>query len=101
MVLKMVEDAGRYGNVMVDPDFRVVAFREKTNGAGPGLINGGLYLVKKLILSSHPLPQKFSLEKDFFEKYLKKLKIIGFESNAMFIDIGIPEDYAKAQQLFK
>jgi D-glycero-alpha-D-manno-heptose 1-phosphate guanylyltransferase len=48
-----------------------------------------------------PLPTKFSLEKDYLEKYAKDFKFYGNVQEAYFIDIGIPEDYAKAQIEFK
>ena len=41
------------------------------------------------------------MEKDFFEKYMSKLNIKAFLSEDYFIDIGIPEDYKKAQDDFK
>ena len=43
----------------------------------------------------------FSIEKDFFEKNINELTMFGFEYKGYFIDIGIPEDYKKAQDDFK
>lgn len=100
LVLKKVPDAGRYGHVEINDQQRVVAFIEKTKVLQAGLINGGIYLINRKFLQNQALPQRFSLEKDFFEKNLNTLKLIGFESDAFFIDIGIPEDYEKAQHLF-
>jgi D-glycero-alpha-D-manno-heptose 1-phosphate guanylyltransferase len=100
LVLKTVPDAGRYGNVVLNSQNRITGFLEKTALAKPGLINGGIYLINRKCLRNANLPEKFSLEKDFFEKYLETLYLTGFESNAFFIDIGIPEDYDKAQRLF-
>lgn len=100
LVLKTVPDAGRYGNVVVNSQNRITGFLEKTAVAKPGLINGGIYLINRKCLQNANLPEKFSLEKDFFEKYLETLYLTGFESDAFFIDIGIPEDYDKAQRLF-
>ena len=44
-----------------------------------------------------PLPTQFSLEKDYLEKYAQEGKFYGNIQEAYFIDIGIPEDFAKAQ----
>jgi len=44
------------------------------------------------------LPGKFSFEKDYLEKYLEQQKIYGDIQDTYFIDIGIPEDYQKANQ---
>ena len=38
---------------------------------------------------------KFFFEKDFPEKYLETLTMIGIQDNGFFIDIGIPEDFKK------
>ena len=49
----------------------------------------------------HNFPIVFSFEKDFLEKYIGQENIIGYPSEAFFIDIGIPEDYERAQTLLK
>ena len=46
-------------------------------------------------------PIKFSFEKDFLSKNVNKLKILGFESDDYFIDIGIPEDYKRSKNELK
>lgn len=51
--------------------------------------------------SATPKTINFSIEKDFFEKQLFKQSIMGFEFDGYFIDIGIPEDYERAQHEFK
>ena len=58
-------------------------------------------LSKKLYLQNTKPDINFSIEKDFFEKQLNQLIIKGFEFKDYFIDIGIPEDYLKAQNDFK
>jgi D-glycero-alpha-D-manno-heptose 1-phosphate guanylyltransferase len=46
------------------------------------------------------LPAVFAYEKDFLEKTLFDITIKGFVATGYFIDIGIPEDFAKAQLIF-
>ena len=48
-----------------------------------------------------PLNIPFSFEKDFLFLNLSKLKVLAFVANAYFIDIGIPEDFIKANLDFK
>ena len=96
LCLKDIKDTGRYGKVSLDDHYRITGFIEKE--AGEGYINGGVYLMNRSVLESFDLPLKFSFEKDFLEKYYKKLNIFGFVSNSYFIDIGIPEDYQRAQE---
>lgn len=97
IALKKMEDCQRYGTVETK-DHQVIRFREKTEEVSGGAINGGIYILEKEVLKQMQLPEKFSFEKDFMEAYYQDLRMLGFESDAYFIDIGIPEDYAKAQQ---
>ena len=47
------------------------------------------------------LPEKFSFEKDYLEKYVGERKMYGLIQDEYFIDIGIPEDYERAQEEFE
>ncbi|MBQ4221613.1 MAG: HAD-IIIA family hydrolase [Bacteroidales bacterium] len=46
------------------------------------------------------MPDRFSLEKDYFEPHAESAGLAGFRSEGYFIDIGIPADYARAQRDF-
>jgi D-glycero-alpha-D-manno-heptose 1-phosphate guanylyltransferase len=98
IALKPMSNFDRYGTVQMDGD-RIIAFKEKCFRT-TGLINGGIYSVKKSTLQNAHLPKKCSLEKDFLEKYVSILKIFGKVFNDYFIDIGIPEDYFRAEKEF-
>lgn len=95
MALKAVSDVSRYGRVEVT-DGRVVRFQEKTN-AGSGLINVGVYMMRADLLDAYDLPEKFSFEQDFLHPHLVSLLPSAFIMNNYFIDIGVPEDYRRAQ----
>jgi D-glycero-alpha-D-manno-heptose 1-phosphate guanylyltransferase len=101
MVLRKVENAGRYGNVEFGNDSRLSGFKEKNDNSNAGYINGGIYLIKKNIFTTLSFPDKFSFEKDFLEKYYSILNMYVCLSEAYFIDIGIPTDYEKAKQELK
>jgi NDP-sugar pyrophosphorylase family protein len=97
IAVRRVPDAARYGSVQLDAQNRVVGFSEKTSDLAPGLINGGVYIFNQAILGS--LPQgPASLETDIFPSSLES-GVYAFEQHGMFIDIGTPEDYARAQAL--
>lgn len=96
IALKPMTSFSRYGSVAVNADMRIDAFLEKKH-VEEGLINGGIYAVRKEWLLSLALPQKCSFEKDVLEVQVQQGKIFGFISDTYFIDIGIPEDYKKAQ----
>ena len=95
-------DAARFGTIEMDSSHRITSFREKSGKNIPGLINGGIYILhRETYLQNTPANLNFSIEKDFFEKQVKHLSLLGFESDAYFLDIGIPEDYERAQHEFK
>lgn len=101
IVLRNIEDVSRYGSVQFDNNMKINSFTEKCNSTGKGFINGGIYWVKKQLFDKFQLPEKFSFEKDLMEKYCSSDSFYAYQSNGYFIDIGIPEDYAKAQIEFK
>ncbi|RYY38549.1 MAG: HAD-IIIA family hydrolase [Chitinophagaceae bacterium] len=96
LALKPMRDFDRYGSVLVDENGRVHAFREKSYQQ-EGLINGGIYLLHKAAFLSRGLPQKFSFEKDFLEPAVQQNILAAAVHDGYFIDIGIPEDFARAQ----
>lgn len=96
---KKMYEFDRYGEVIIQNQI-ITSFNEK-KFVKEGYINGGIYYLPKNIFDSYDLPKKFSMEKDFFEKYMNKLNIKAFLSDDYFIDIGIPEDYEKAQYDFR
>lgn len=98
LVLAEVDDVGRYGEVRVAGG-SVAAFAEK-GGCGPGLINAGVYAVARSLLADPALPARFSFESDFLMPRVAALRPAAVVSRGLFIDIGVPDDYARAQQLF-
>jgi D-glycero-alpha-D-manno-heptose 1-phosphate guanylyltransferase len=96
--LKPMRDFDRYGTVELSQN-RIVNFWEK-QPTKQGIINAGVYLINKNIIQKYPQNDKFSFEKDILEKYVRQLTLIGFVDDGYFIDIGIPEDYQKAQEDF-
>ncbi|MBN2175848.1 MAG: nucleotidyltransferase family protein [Bacteroidales bacterium] len=100
LVLREVDDISRFGAVEVDEDRKVTGFFEKGEKSGKGLINGGVYLISRKFFEENEFPEKFSIEKDCFEKLYQTFPFYGLICRQYFIDIGIPEDYQKAQHDF-
>ncbi len=96
LALKPLKNFDRYGTVTVDATGRITGFKEKQLMES-GFINGGVYLLNKNIFDGLNLPDKFSFEKDFLEKFFQQKPFYGKISEGYFLDIGIPEDYARAQ----
>ena len=99
LALKPMKDFDRYGTVKASSEGKVLQFQEKKYQK-EGLINGGMYLFNRAAFDPFELEEKFSLEKDFFEKHLEELALYAWMCDSYFLDIGIPEDYEKAQVEF-
>lgn len=98
--LKPMHDFNRYGVVELNNDHSIASFREKQQYES-GLINGGVYTLNVAGFLQEKLPQKFSFEKDYLEQYFDKRKMYGLVQDEYFIDIGIPEDFERAQSELK
>jgi len=96
VALKEMQSFSRYGSVDLDGEHNITAFNEK-RFCKKGLINGGVYVLRKAVLLEEFLPLEFSFEKEFMEKNTGKKKFIGLDFDHYFIDIGIPEDYSRFQ----
>lgn len=97
VVGRQVPDTARYGRLIVDGN-RITGFAEK-GIAGPGLINAGCYVLARDALARFPLNQVFSFEKDYLVPEVAHAMVEVFIADGLFIDIGIPEDYSRAQTL--
>jgi NDP-sugar pyrophosphorylase family protein len=91
-----VDDAERYGTVVLGAEGEVVAFREKV--PGKGYVNGGVYLFEQTI--AMPEQTTFSIERDFFPRLIGH-RFFGHISEGIFIDIGTPPSYRLAQELLR
>ena len=98
IVLRQVPDAGRYGSVEIDKGGRITTFKEKNSEAGSGLINGGIYRIQRSLLDGFSLGEKFSFEQELMQQRYRDEHYYAYADGAYFIDIGIPEDYSRAQQ---
>lgn len=105
IALRYSDNIERYGFVETDDNFCVKSFVEKGHlpqNRIDGYINGGIYFIHKLSLSDYA--DKFngsfiSLETDIFPDLIKSSKLYALPLGGCFIDIGIPEDYYRAQKL--
>jgi D-glycero-alpha-D-manno-heptose 1-phosphate guanylyltransferase len=94
LALKPMKSFDRYGIVETGKDNSIVTFKEK-QFCKEGNINGGTYLLDVSSFLKNDWPAVFSFEKDFLET--KKHRLYGSVQDEYFIDIGIPEDYNRAQ----
>jgi NDP-sugar pyrophosphorylase family protein len=102
LAVRRTDEAGRYGTVEVSSDGWVTAFREKAE-AGPGLMNGGVYVVDRHALEGLAAGKPASLEKDVFPGLTTGRRppegqsggLLAVEFAGFFVDVGIPADYTR------
>lgn len=95
IVGREVNDTTRYGALLTEYG-RVTGFSEK-GASGAGLINAGCYVLKQGQLDGFSINTSFSLETDYLAKAVQDSPFDLFTTAGQFIDIGVPEDYARAQ----
>ncbi len=93
-----VPDVSRYGALELDSD-HIHGFLEKGR-AGPGFINAGVYLLSAEVLRQIPAGESFSIEQQLLVPRVAELRPLAFQTGGQFIDIGIPEDFERAQWMF-
>ena len=99
ILARKVGDTGRYGRLEAKQG-EMVTFREK-QGGGEGLINAGIYLLPSIWLNGVMEQGILSIENDLIPRWLaegRKIRIQ--EVDTPFLDIGTPDDYARADAFF-
>ena len=95
-----VNENARYTGVEIDGEQRLTALSGERGSQQ--LINGGVYMLSPSVFSGcrFRAGDKASFEEDILSDALKSQKrLYGFVSSGAFVDIGIPEDYARAAKL--
>ncbi len=104
LALARVANARRYGRVTLAGDGTIASFDEKADIDIPGLINSGLYIIERELLAQIPVDRPVSLEREVVAPLAglgaaadagKGVRGVAFDG--FFIDIGIPEDFTRAQ----
>lgn len=98
VALAKVADVARYGAVHAERG-RITGFVEK-GSSGPGLVNAGVYCIARSLLDGVPEGPAFSFENDVLVPAATREVVTAFTDTADFIDIGVPEDYRRAQVQF-
>lgn len=96
---RKISDMSRYGTLVLDGN-RIIKVEEKKY-TDKGVINGGIYILKKDYIGKLPFTGNFSFEKDVLERDALNKRFEACVFKEYFIDIGIPEDYRRAQEELK
>ena len=103
MSLFRSKDLDRYMGVDLEDNGEILSLQSGGNELTL-LANGGVYLVNPSALKklNYKPYTKSSLENDLLPKFISLGGgLYGLESSGKFIDIGVPEDYYRAQKILK
>ena len=91
-----LDDTSRYGRVEVNENGWVTSFHEKNRQPTPGFINGGVYLFESSVMEDIVAESAASLEREVLPAQIGR-GLLAFRTSGYFIDIGVPDDYRRAQ----
>ena len=100
LTLKYMENFDRYGVVEFNEQKIITKFEEK-KPKEKGYINVGVYVMNKNVFDNIDVGDVFSIERDFFGKYVRNSDFNAYLYDGEFIDIGIPSDYKKVIDIVK
>jgi mannose-1-phosphate guanylyltransferase len=101
IALYRVEDPSRYGTVKITNQNRITQFVEKAplEKAPSNLINAGVYVLDPEIFGYIPAGRPVSIEREVFPKLAEEGKLFGHEFKEIWVDIGKPVDYLRANRV--
>ena len=101
IALYRVEDPSRYGTVKLTKNNQITQFVEKVPAekAPSNLINAGVYVLDPKIFEYISAGRPVSIEREVFPVIASESKMFGHEFNDVWVDIGKPLDYLKANKV--
>ena len=101
VALFRVADASARGRVEREAGGRIARFIEKDPAhRGPAWVNGGLYAFAPRMWRYIPATGAVSLEREVLPRLAAEGRLMGFEAEGEFWDIGTPEDWERAERQF-
>jgi len=101
IALYRVKDPSRYGTVKLTENNQITQFVEKAPAekAPSNLINAGVYVLDPEIFDYIPAGRPVSIEREVFPVLAAENKMFGHEFNDIWVDIGKPLDYLRANKV--
>jgi D-glycero-D-manno-heptose 1,7-bisphosphate phosphatase len=96
LALRHIDDVSRYGSVALEGE-QVVRFEARASVQRPGLINGGVAVLSRAIIDYIADGRPVSIENEVYPRLSAHGLLAGRAYNRPFIDIGVPDDYERAQ----
>lgn len=100
IVLKEIDNADRYGAIEINGKKKIISFNEKSSIKKSGLINAGMYILKRTLLDIIEDEKEISFEKEILPELIGN-NVYGYVVEGKFIDIGVPEAYKIAGEYLK
>lgn len=100
IALREVEDPSRYGVAEVAKKNRIKSFVEKPSDNAPSnLANAGIYVLEPDIFNYIESGRRCSIEREIFPKLAEEGELFGHEIRGLWVDVGKPTDYIRANRL--
>jgi NDP-sugar pyrophosphorylase family protein len=101
IALHKVEDPSRYGTVELTKQNQIKRFVEKPSSweEPSSLVNAGIYVLDPKIFDYIPSSHPVSIEREVFPKLAKEGSLYGYVFEDVWLDIGEPADYFRANWL--
>jgi NDP-sugar pyrophosphorylase family protein len=99
LVVIEVPETRKGGRVTFDEQCAITSFVEKGVSQTAGWISAGIYLLQRTVLESIPSGRAVSIEREVFPAWIGR-GLYAFRTTGKFLDIGTPESYSAAQQVF-
>jgi mannose-1-phosphate guanylyltransferase len=101
LALHEVDDPSRYGVAKLTTGNRIEEFFEKPSEKAPSnLVNAGIYVFEPKIFRYIPFGERCSIEREVFPKLAKEGSLFGYVVGGLWIDVGKPMDYIRANALW-
>lgn len=95
IAVRTVADTSRYSTLRIERS--LIRDFQPLGDDAPGQISAGFYIMSPTMFRGYDMPDVFSLEHDFFARHTPHMLPGAYDGVEYFIDIGVPDDYARAQ----
>lgn len=87
------DDRSRSGALAADTSGRVTSFESRPRTPTPGLINAGIYVMRRSVLDAVSTNRAVSLEDEIMPLLVARGTLYAWRVDGNFVDIGTPESY--------
>jgi NDP-sugar pyrophosphorylase family protein len=88
------------GGVVINEQLQISHFQEKKDTEVRGLMNAGAYIFRTEVKNYFPPTRVFSLEHEVFPAMVETKRCFGFVVHEKVVDIGTPDRYVAAHEIF-